>query len=109
MEQQKIDNFLAMHRDEISPANISDLRKRLETMDESKANMLAADFKNPTTVLIISILLGTLGIDRFMLGNVGMGVLKLLTGGVCGILWIIDIINYKKMTQAYNYSRFIQM
>lgn len=49
--------------------------------------------KDKTTALILSILLGTLGVDRFYLGYTGMGVLKLLTGGCFGILWIIDIVN----------------
>lgn len=49
--------------------------------------------KNKTTALILSVLLGGLGIDRFYLGYTGLGVLKLLTGGCFGILYIIDIIN----------------
>jgi TM2 domain-containing membrane protein YozV len=42
--------------------------------------------------LLLSILVGQLGVDRFYLGYIGLGVLKLLTGGGCGIWWIIDII-----------------
>ena len=49
--------------------------------------------KNKTTALILSILVGGLGVDRFYLGYTGMGVLKLLTGGCFGVLWIIDIVN----------------
>ena len=49
--------------------------------------------KDKTTALILSALLGGLGVDRFYLGYTGMGVLKLLTGGCFGILWIIDIVN----------------
>ena len=49
--------------------------------------------KDKTTALILSILLGTLGVDRFYLGYTGMGVLKLLTGGCFGVMWIIDIVN----------------
>lgn len=49
--------------------------------------------KDKTTAIILSALLGGLGVDRFYLGYIGIGVLKLLTGGVFGILWIIDIIN----------------
>ena len=49
--------------------------------------------KSKTTALILSVLVGGLGIDRFYLGYTGMGVLKLLTAGCFGILWIIDIIN----------------
>lgn len=48
--------------------------------------------KKKTTTLIISILLGELGIDRFYLGYTGLGILKLITVGGCGIWWIIDII-----------------
>ena len=47
---------------------------------------------NWTLTLIMSIFFGTLGVDRFIMGQVGMGILKLLTGGGCGIWWIIDII-----------------
>lgn len=49
--------------------------------------------KNKTTALILSILVGGLGVDRFYLGYIRLGVLKLLTGGCFGILYIIDIIN----------------
>ena len=49
--------------------------------------------KSRTTALILSILVGGLGVDRFYLGYTGMGILKLLTGGCFGILWIIDIVN----------------
>ena len=47
--------------------------------------------KDKTTAIILSALLGGLGVDRFYLGYTGMGVLKLLTGGCFGILWILDI------------------
>lgn len=49
--------------------------------------------KDKTTAIILSALVGGLGVDRFYLGYTGMGVLKLLTGGVFGVMWIIDIIN----------------
>jgi len=44
------------------------------------------------TLLLLSIFFGSLGVDRFYVGKVGTGILKLITCGGCGIWWIIDII-----------------
>ena len=45
-----------------------------------------------TVALVLSILLGELGVDRFYTGSTMLGILKLLTFGGCGVWWIIDII-----------------
>jgi len=42
--------------------------------------------------LLLSIFLGYFGIDRFYMGYVGLGIVKLLTFGGCGVWWLIDII-----------------
>jgi hypothetical protein len=48
--------------------------------------------KDWVTTVVISLLLGTLGVDRFYLGYTGLGVLKLITCGGCGIWALIDLI-----------------
>ncbi|HLW78420.1 MAG TPA: TM2 domain-containing protein [Terriglobia bacterium] len=58
--------------------------------------------KDWLVALLLSILVGSLGVDRFYLGYVGLGILKLVTAGGCGIWWIIDVvlIATQKMTDA---------
>ena len=48
--------------------------------------------KSKIVALILSIFLGELGIDRFYLGYIGLGILKLITCGGFGIWYLIDII-----------------
>jgi len=48
--------------------------------------------KDWTVLLILSILLGGLGVDHFYTGKIGTGILKLITGGGCMVWALIDII-----------------
>lgn len=50
------------------------------------------EMKSKVVALILSVFLGELGIDRFYLGYIGTGILKLITCGGFGIWWLIDLI-----------------
>lgn len=107
MEKQKVDMYIMSNAKYFDSSSIPFIRQRLESMsDESFMMLQSIELKDPTALLIISILVGGLGVDRFMLGDIGMGVLKLLTGGCCGILTIIDWFSISKKTKAYNLNKF---
>jgi len=52
----------------------------------------AVSGKSKIVALLLCIFLGMLGVHRFYVGKIGTGILYLLTGGLCGIGWIIDIV-----------------
>ena len=84
------------------------IRDRFEAMDESKTSMLyTLGLKDPTMALILSIVAGGLGIDRFYIGDTGLGIAKLLTCGGCGIWTIIDYFLIMKVTKEKNLEKFI--
>lgn len=82
MEAQKVDMFMMSNGSYFPEEKAMFIRERLMTVDDSKWAILSSmQFKNPTTALILSIFLGVYGVDRFFIGDTGMGVGKLLTCG----------------------------
>ncbi|MGY4884291.1 MAG: TM2 domain-containing protein [Nanobdellota archaeon] len=47
---------------------------------------------NWVLTLVMSIIFGGLGVDRFIMGHIGLGILKLITLGGCGVWWLVDLI-----------------
>lgn len=47
---------------------------------------------NKTAAILIAFFLGGIGVHRFMAGKIGTGIIWLLTGGCCGIGWLVDLI-----------------
>ncbi|KAA0246110.1 MAG: TM2 domain-containing protein, partial [Chlorobiota bacterium] len=64
------------------------------------AMLYAGKRKDAQTVLIMTLIafLGVSGVQRFYLGQIGMGLLYLFTGGLCLIGTILDLVNNKKLT-----------
>lgn len=91
MDTQKVDMFLMINSKFFESHQIPQIRERLLTIDENKWGLIQTiQFKEPTTILIVSLLAGGFGIDRFMIGDTGLGIGKLLTCGGFGIWAIVD-------------------
>lgn len=110
MDQNKVDMYIMTNQKYFPAEKIMYIKEKLAAMDENKFAMISTiEMKDPTTILLVSIFLGGLGVDRFMLGDIGMGVLKLLTCGVCGILTIIDWFTVSKKTKELNFNNVMTM
>ena len=65
----------------------SSVKKETEKGSKSQGKRV-----NWVLCLVLSIVFGSFGVDRFVMGKVGTGILKLLTLGGLGIWWLIDVV-----------------
>jgi hypothetical protein len=62
--------------------------------DQKKSDFMTrfnAQARNPVVIFGFSAFLGCFGVDRFLLGQIFLGFLKLITGGGFGVWWLIDL------------------
>ncbi len=82
-----------------------------KNMDDNQAqqfsNIYRTRRKDPQTILLVTLVgfLGIAGIQRFLTDQIGLGILYLLTGGICMIGTIIELVNYRKIAFEYNQNQ----
>jgi len=80
----------------------------IEDMDEDQAHMFANAYRtrrrDPLLVLLTACLglIVIAGVHRFILNQIGMGLLYFFTGGICLIGTIVDMVNYQRLAYEYN-------
>lgn len=93
---------------DVEPIELNYLNQVTSNMDEKEFDqfimMYATRRQTPMNILLFSLigLLGIAGVHRFILGHIGLGILYLLTGGLCFIGTIVDAINHKKLSTEAN-------
>lgn len=85
-------------------------RKSLQEMLEKTTNeqfmhVSNISFKKPVTMFFISLFLGIFGVDRFILRDIKMGIIKLMTCGGMFIWWFIDLFTINNRTRDYNLNK----
>ena len=95
--------FMTANQKRFHTVDMLRIRENLSKMTNQELLLLnGTDFKDPTISIILSVLVGGLGVDRFYIGDVGIGVAKLLTGGGLGIWWLVDLFLIQKKTKDNN-------
>lgn len=100
-------SFLLENQKKFNTADIMTIKQQLDLMSDKQIFMInSVDFKDPTVALVFSVLVGVLGIDRFYIGDTGLGVLKLITGGGLGVWWLVDMFVISDKTKKNNVKEF---
>ena len=102
MEQQQVEQLIVIYGNKLPIESIITVREKLLSMDYNTASIILAQAKDPTISIILSIIVGSWGIDRIYIGDVGLGIIKLLTCGGCGIWWLIDLFLIMDATKRKN-------
>ena len=106
MDSQKVDMYILTNAKYFESHHIPQIRDRLIQLDDDKWMLIqTAQLKDPQTALIISIFLGGMGIDRFYIGDTGLGIGKLLTCGGIYIWYVIDWFLIQGATRQKNFEK----
>lgn len=93
---------------ELSGEEMLYVQALLKDMDDDKARSFAGVYRSrrkDPQVILITALLGLVvvaGVHRFLMGQIGMGLLYLFTAGLCFIGTIVDLVNYQKLAFEHN-------
>jgi hypothetical protein len=77
---------------QIEATNRSASAPKQQNKEKNNSEGSGSGGKSQLIALVLVLLAGVLGIHRFYLGHIGIGVLMILTAGCCGILALIDLI-----------------
>lgn len=107
---QTYQSIMIVLADKIPAESISIVKQRLtqQNVDLDELFALSAQMKDPTIALILSIVLGYLGVDRFYNGDIGLGLGKLFTCGGLYVWWLIDIFFIMKAVREKNLIKLLR-
>jgi len=93
---------------ELEPDEMAYVQNVVQNFSESQAhqfvNIYRSRRKSPLMILLTTLIgfVFIAGVQRFLIGQIGMGLLYLFTGGLCVIGTIVDVINHKSLAYEYN-------
>lgn len=106
MKKESVDQFVMVNAGKFPEFAQMQLRQTLEKMSDDKEGiLLSTSWKDPLTSFLLAFFLGGLGVDRFYLGDTGLGVLKLLTCGGAGLWAFIDLFTAHSRARKTNLNR----
>ena len=105
MNEENVITIMNAVADKIPENRIYSFKEKIKNEPDTKTEAyLSTRLKTPIVALLLSIFLGVIGIDRFYVGDVGLGVCKLFFGWLTLGIWpLIDIFLIYGRTKEENF------
>ena len=99
-----VERFLVLNQNDLPDDKIPMLRENMLHCSMRKLSEIQSlSFRRVGNMQFISFILGWSGVDRMLVGEIGIGLLKLCTFGCCGLLMLYDWVAMPFKTRYYNY------
>ncbi len=108
-------DFLMINANKFPREGLPILQRRLDELPpDAQYSVMSISYKEPLVAFVLSFFLGTLGFDRFYVGDTGLGIGKLcatlLTFGVVGgVWWFVDLFLIMRSCRMHNYEQAMRL
>ncbi|MDF7666848.1 TM2 domain-containing protein [Orbaceae bacterium ESL0727] len=111
-QKQFADQYVMINADKFNSDQIPMLKNKLEHLPEGRqTDIQTISLKSPIITLILSLLLGGLAADRFYLGDICLGIIKLITFFfLIGVIWVVIdwFLTYRK-AKTINFQKVMML
>jgi TM2 domain-containing membrane protein YozV len=93
---------------DVTPEELITINSRTQGFSDDQLSQFCMIYrpkrKDPQLILILCLLglVGIAGVQRFVIGDIGLGILYFFTGGLCLVGTIVDAVNHKQLALEYN-------
>ncbi len=105
------DTFLITNSNKFPQVAIPNLRTQLrDAPQNTQMAVMTSNYREPVIALVLSFFVGALGVDRFYVGDTGLGIAKLILtivsfGIIGGVWWFVDLFLIMNAARRKNYER----
>lgn len=113
-KERDVEGFMLSNRRFFPVYRYNEIQSWLITLNDRQLVLIYdMEFRETWIMLLVSVFVGYLGVDRFLLNDVKMGLIKLgltslsfliIPGLISLVLWLMDIFKIDMLTKEYNYN-----
>ena len=108
VDPQKVEMYILSHKNYFPSNKLIYLKTKMLNLDEKEFDLIYfTKLKSPDLIFLVSVFFGVFGIDRFMIKDIAIAILKLFTFSLCLTLWFYDLFTIAERVKKINFETII--